>query len=305
MKVAVSATPVPVRSGVHNEAHRATPLDSEYKAKRNERATKVIQEYFKYNLSLEHKCKKENCKSGFNHCCSMCKLIRGIMRNSVLKATVGERIDEFAVGVLFGGCALKPPINEETNMTALEKLIKKHKEHPPLKQDVDDFDIFEEPIPHDSCPDNMYQSSITRQALWEVRHEFPDIVPEQLTTALLEKIKDMLAREDNMLIKENLYIPRGDGLLNISFLGIESGAATLEGFEGKTVLVPGCPTEVRARQANALGRARRKVGKSGSCVRLRYGDGMGDGRPSSLVLLKNIKDPAARRATAAGGHWMR
>ena len=229
MKVAVSATPVPMRSGVHNEALRATPLDSKYVAKRKERATKVIQEYFKNNLSPEHQCKKENCKGGFNHCCSMCKLIKGITRNSVLKATVGERIDEFAVGVLFGGCALKPPINEETNMTALEKLIEKHKAHPPLKQDVDNFDnMFEQPIPHDSCPDNMYRSSITRHALWEVRHERPDIVPEQLTTALLGTIKDMLARDDNMLIKENLYIMRGAEAPHVSFLDMENGFARVQ-----------------------------------------------------------------------------
>jgi hypothetical protein len=230
-----------VRSGVQNEALGATPLDSEYKAKRNTRATKVIQEYFKYNLSPEYKCKRENCKSGMNHCCSMCKIIRGINRNSVLKATVGERIDEFAVGVLFGGCALKPPINEETDMTALEKLIQIHKDHPPWKQDVDDFDMFAQPIPHDSCPDNMYQSSITRHALWEVRHERPDIIPEQLTTALLETIKDMLARDDNMLTKENLYIMRGDEALHASFLDMESGSVPVIGesaFADVTMLNP-------------------------------------------------------------------
>ena len=120
---------------------------------------------------------------------------------------------------------MKPPINEETNMTALEKLIEKHKAHPPVKQDDDDFDMFEQPIPHDSCPDNVYRSSITRQALWEVRHERPDIVPEQLTTALLETIKDMLARDDNMLIKENLYIMYGDEAPNASFLDMENGAS--------------------------------------------------------------------------------
>ena len=100
--------------------------------------------------------------------------------------------------------------------------------------------MFEQPIPHDSCPDNMYQSSITRQALWEVRHERPDIVPEQLTTALLETIKDMLARDDNLLIKENLYIMRGDevgrAVLHLAGLDLRRKLSSSEGPESSRSL---------------------------------------------------------------------
>ena len=134
----------------------------------------------------------------------MCKLLKGIKRTSKLAATVSERIDEFATGILFGGCALQP---DNSGRTPLGMLIELHTAHPPGVQNVDDF--LTQPIRHDECPNNTYQSSITRQALWEVRHERPDIVPEELTTALLQTVKDMLARDDNALLRENLYIVNG------------------------------------------------------------------------------------------------
>ena len=222
LEINVSAIPASKQSGVHSEALRATPLDSEYKTKRNERATKVIQEYFKYNLSPEHQCKTENCKGGLNHCCSMCKLVKGIEGTSKLEESVTERIDEFATGVLFGGCVQDP---DDSGQTPLDKLIELHKAHPPSMEDADDFDMFAQPIFHDKCPKNTYQSSITRQAFWEVRHERPDIVPEELTTALLQTVKDMLARDDNALLRENLYIVNGgEDAAGTSLVDVQLGA---------------------------------------------------------------------------------
>merc|ERR1719409_1783139 len=159
---------------------------------------KGMQEYYLNN----YPCDTSDCNTGHNHCCSMCKVVKGVMGTSKLDDSMSERLGEVVLGNLFGGCVLKYDENKET---ALHKVLEWHKKYPPTVGDNRNMNISFE-IPHSPCQrqgsNGLYQGYLMRVTLFEVRQEHPTLpeldVPAQLVTTLTEILK----RDDFRLIKE-------------------------------------------------------------------------------------------------------
>jgi hypothetical protein len=128
---------------------------------------KGMQEYYLNN----YPCDTSDCNTGHNHCCSMCKVVKGVFGTSHLEDSLSERLAEAVLGNLFGGCVLKYDENKET---ALHKLLEWHTKYPPTEGDNRNMDtIFD--IPHSPClggggnTNGTYRGYLMRVALFEVR----------------------------------------------------------------------------------------------------------------------------------------
>jgi hypothetical protein len=157
-----------------------------------------MEEYVRNN----YPCDTSDCNTGNNHCCSMCKLVKGVKGTSKLEDNMSERLAEAVLGNLFGGCVLKYDENKET---ALHKVLEWHKKYPPTEGDNRNMNISFD-IPHSPCQregsNGMYQGFLMRMTLFEVRQEHPTLADIDVPAQLVMTLSEILKRDDYRLIKE-------------------------------------------------------------------------------------------------------